>query len=116
LKEATEKAWLRYEPENAWLSSFERQGYHGYYNTAYTHYIPGLAKAIVGGGEMREDLNILKALEKAVSSEDDWHTSVDWDWRMRQEVDGRIENLPLMKKWLQRVRGPVVTNKPVGVK
>ncbi|MHC4506119.1 MAG: hypothetical protein ACYTFI_22725 [Planctomycetota bacterium] len=105
LKEATAKAWLAYEPERSWLASYERQGYHGYYNTAYTHYIPSRAKAIVGGGEMREDLNVLKALEKAVSEEEYWHTSVDWEWRMREEVDGRIKGLPLMQKWLKRVRG-----------
>ena len=105
LKEATAKAWLRYEPEHAWLYSFEKQGYHGYYNTGYTHYIPTRAKAIIGGGEMREDLDTLKALAEAVSSGRDWHTSVDWDWRLSQEIDGRIKDLPLMRKWLERVRG-----------
>ncbi|MHC4198390.1 MAG: DUF6055 domain-containing protein [Planctomycetota bacterium] len=105
LKEATAEAWLAYEPERSWLASYARQSYRGYYNTAYTHYIPSRAKAIVGGGEMREDLNVLKALEKAVSEDEYWHTSVDWEWRMSEEVDGRIKDLPLMRKWLERVRG-----------
>jgi hypothetical protein len=39
---------------------------------------------------------------------------VDWDWRINEEVDGTIKNLPLLQKWLHRVRGPVVTKKPVG--
>ena len=33
---------------------------------------------------------------------------------INEEVDGTIKNLPLLQKWLHRVRGPVVTKKPVG--
>ena len=29
---------------------FNNQGYRGYYNTAYGHYMPGHARARVGGG------------------------------------------------------------------
>jgi len=52
---------------------------------------------------------------QAQSSPADWHTTVDWDWRMKEEVDGSIEDLPLMRKWLQRVRGRIVTAKPQGL-
>lgn len=106
--DAEKKAWVQYGPEQ-WLYSFNNQGYRGYYNTAYGHYMPGHARARVGGGEMREDTEFLKALAKAVSGDDAaWRTRVDWDWRMRQEIDGSIENMPLMKKWLETTRGPVV--------
>ena len=115
--EAEEVAWKAYGPERGWLYSFNNQGYRGYYNTPYNDYIGGHAKAIVGGGEMREDTNFLKALAKAVSSDDDgWRTHVDWDWRVRAEVDGSIADAPLMKQWLERVRGPVMKEKPVGSK
>jgi hypothetical protein len=62
-------------------------------------------KAIIGAGEMRENLNLLVALQKSLTDEKNWHTTVDWDWRMQEEIDGRINDLPLMQKWLTRVRG-----------
>ena len=112
--EAEKIAWKAYGPEQGWLYSFNNQGYRGYYNTAYNHYLGGHAKAIVGGGEMREDTNFLEALAKAVSGDDEaWRTRVDWDWRVRAEVEGGIADMPLMKKWLERVRGPVMENAPV---
>ncbi|MBT3296061.1 MAG: hypothetical protein HN383_12380 [Verrucomicrobia bacterium] len=111
--EAEEVAWKAYGPERGWLYSFNNQGYRGYYNTAYNHYLGGHAKAIVGGGEMREDTNFLEALAKAVSGDDPgWRTKVDWDWRVREEIDGSIADAPLMQKWLERVRGPVMKEKP----
>jgi len=114
--EAEKTAWAPYWPER-WLYSFNNQGYRGYYNTAYNHYMSGHARAIVGGGEMREDTRFLEALAEAVSGNDKgWRTSVDWDWRTRQEADGTIVDLPLMKKWLAYVRGPVVKDKPVSAK
>jgi hypothetical protein len=111
--EAEKVAWKAYGPERGWLYSFNNQGYRGYYNTPYNDYIRGHAKAIVGGGEMREDTNFLEALAKAVSGDDDgWRTTVDWDWRVRAEIDGSIADAPLMQKWLERVRGPVMKEKP----
>ncbi|MDP6490331.1 MAG: DUF6055 domain-containing protein [Kiritimatiellia bacterium] len=111
--EAEKVAWKAYGPERGWLYSFNNQGYRGYYNTAYNHYLGGHAKAIVGGGEMREDTNFLEALAKAVSGDDPgWRTKVDWDWRVREEIDGSIADAPLMRKWLERVRGPVMMEKP----
>ena len=109
---AAEKALLPYKPEALWMFSFNWQGYGGYYNTPYRSYIGDHVRALVGGGEMREDIGFLTGIQKIVSSDDGWSTSVDWDWRMRQEVDGTIKDLPLMQKWINRVRGPVVTEKP----
>ena len=44
-------------------------------------------------------------LAKSLAEGTGWHTSVDWEWRMKQEIDGQIKDLPLMRKWLTRVRG-----------
>lgn len=116
VKEAEELAWKPYAPER-WLHSFNQQGFRGYYNTAYNHHFSTYAKDVVGGGEMREDTSFLEALVKAVSGDKEgWHTRVDWDWRMNEEIDGRIADMPLMLKWLERVRGPVITEKPAGAK
>jgi hypothetical protein len=116
IKEAEEIAWTPYEPER-WLYSFNQQGFRGYYNTAYNHHFSDYARKVVGGGEMREDTQFLSALVTAVSGDDDgWRTRVDWDWRMKEEIDGSIADMPLMQKWLERVRGPVTKEKPAGVK
>jgi len=112
---ANEKALASYMPEKLWTRGFAYQAYRGYYNTNYARYLNDHAKALLGGAEMRENIGSLRQLEKAVSSDDDWSTTIDWDWRMRQEVDGSIKDLPLQRKWIERARGPVVTEKPVGV-
>ncbi|MFC1601626.1 hypothetical protein ACFL34_04680, partial [Candidatus Sumerlaeota bacterium] len=116
LAAASNKALAPYIPEKHWISSFSYQAYRGYYNTAYNHYIGDHVKALVGGGEMREDINFVTGLQQNIDSGEGWSTSVDWDWRTRWERDGSIENLPLTKKWLARVRGEPVTEKPTGVK
>jgi len=114
LAEANEKALAPYIPEKLWTRSFGYQAYRGYYNTNYRAYIRDHARAQLGGGEMRDDIGFLRQLEKGVSGTEGWSTSVDWDWRMKQEADGSIKDLPLLQKWIKRARGPVVTNKPVG--
>jgi hypothetical protein len=51
-----------------------------------------------------EDFNALESiLEK--QTEAGWHSRVDWEWRMKQEVDGSSEKIPALQKWLKRVRG-----------
>lgn len=57
---------------------------------------------------------VKEALRAWSTPEKTWSTSVNWDWRIREEIDGRIARLPLLQKWLQRTRGPVLKNKPVG--
>jgi len=116
LAEASDKAMAPYWPEKLWMGSFGYQVYRGYYNTNYRSYINSHAKLKVGGGEMRDDIGFLKGLHKALEGDKGWRTSVDWDWRMKQEVDGTIKDLPLQQKWIRRVRGPVVTGKPPSVR
>ena len=114
--EASDQAMAPYWPEKLWMGSFAYQAYRGYYNTNYRHYIGRHARRQIGGGEPRDNVGFLKRLQKAHESSDDWSTTIDWDWRMRQEVDGAIKDLPLMQKWIKRIRGPVVTEKPATVK
>jgi len=113
-EEATDKAWRPYEPERAWLFAFVKQGTGGYYNSPYRWYIARRAREIVGGGELRDDPGTVKTVLEAQTEPRHWHTAADWDWRMPQEVDGSIADLPIMRRWLERVRGPVVTQRPDG--
>lgn len=108
LAKAYDEAMEPYWPERAWMESFRYQAYRGYYNTAYSHYLNDYVKAILGGGEMRESLPELVALQKSFADGKGWHTTVDWEWRTKDELSGKIKNLPLMQKWLLRVRNPAV--------
>lgn len=108
LKEATEKALAPYIPEKPWIRGFGYQAFRGYYNTSYGAYIRDHVRAQVGGDEMREEVNFLAELQKAAAGDEGWSTRVDWDWRMKQEVDGTIKDLPLLERWIQRARGPVM--------
>ena len=105
LAKAREDAMAPYWPEKLWMGGFQYQAYRGYYNTPYRSYLGSYVKARVGGGEMRENLDLLAALEKSLADGTGWHTTVDWEWRLKEELDGRIKELPLMRKWLVRVRG-----------
>ena len=105
LAKANDEAMAPYGPEKFWMGSFQYQGYRGYYNTPYRSYLGQYVKALVGGGEMRESVGVLTSLEEALAGGKGWHTTVDWDWRMKPELDGSIKDMPLMQKWLVRVRG-----------
>ena len=106
LANAYEEAMEPYWPEKNWIRSFRYAAFRGYYNTAYNHYLNDHVKAILGGGEMRENLGVLTELQKSFADGTGWHTTVDWEWRTQEEVDGKIKKLPLMQKWLVRVRNP----------
>jgi hypothetical protein len=105
LANANDEAMRPYLPEQIWMRSFRYQAFRGYYNTAYGHYLGDHVKAILGGGEMRENLGLLGELQKSFADGKSWHATVDWEWRTREEIDGKIKDLPLMQKWLLRVRG-----------
>jgi hypothetical protein len=116
LSEAHDKAMAPYTPEKLWMASFNYQAYRGYYNTNYSRYISQHVKAQLGGATQREDIGLAERLQKCEAAGGGWSASIDWDWRMRQEVSGEIKDLPLMQKWIKRARGPVVTKKPAPVK
>jgi len=110
------KAMAPYTPEKLWMDSFNYQVYRGYYNTNYSRYITQHVKAQLGGATQRNDIALAERLQKCEASGGGWSTSIDWDWRMRQEVSGEIKDLPLLQKWIRRARGPVVMKKPSLVK
>jgi hypothetical protein len=116
LSKAHGKAMAPYTPEKLWMDSFNYQVYRGYYNTNYSRYISQHVKAQLGGATQRDDIGLAERLHKSEASGGGWSTSIDWDWRMRQEVSGEIKDLPLMQKWIKRARGPIVTKKPASVK
>jgi hypothetical protein len=37
-------------------------------------------------------------------TESKWHPRVDWEWRLKKEVDGSIKDLPHLQKWVERGR------------
>jgi hypothetical protein len=110
--EKEEEAWRRYLPEGHWLGSFEYACVGRYYNQPYGSYISRHVNAQLGGGEMRENLKDLTALVEVGSKPEYWRTEVDWDWRLPEEISGMIDKLPLMKEWLLKTRGAVVTEDP----
>jgi hypothetical protein len=110
--EKESEAWQRYLPEAHWLGSFEYACVGRYYNQPYGNYVSRHVRARLGGGEMRENLGLLKNLVETVTKPDSWRTEVDWDWRMPEEISGKIDKLPIMKRWLLRARGPVVRKDP----
>jgi len=112
VNDAENEAWQPYSQEQGWLKSFAYAGFGGHYNMPYRHYIEQRARAVVGGGEMRENTGRVTEARKAYADPANWRTEVDWDWRMPEEINGKIDSLPLMKKWLARTRGPVVKTKP----
>ena len=67
----------------------------------------------VGGKVRHEDFGALGGILNAQTN-GKWHAKVDWEWRTKWELDGSIEKLPLLKKWLVRARGPVMVKKPDG--
>ena len=78
----------------------------------YKVYVEMRARAVVGGGEMRENAGRMREAFEGYSDPANWRTKVDWDWRTPEEINGKIDKLPLMKAWLARARGPVVKEKP----
>jgi len=112
LSQARRKAMAPYTPEKLWMDSFAYQVYRGYYNTNYSRYISEHARTQLGGATQRENIGLAEQLQKSETEGGGWSTTIDWDWRMKQEVSGEIKDLPLLRKWILRARGPIVTKKP----
>jgi hypothetical protein len=107
LKAATAKAYAKYEPQIRWIKSFTYQANGGYYNFSYAKYYKYYANKKLGGGEVRDKPQTVRKIYDAWQKKGDWHTEVDWDWRMKAEIDGSINKAPQMKKWLEKTRGSV---------
>ena len=92
--------------ERNWLISLGWQYNSGFYNKPYRSYFDDLARAAVGreDQECHEDFGQLESIYN-MQTATQWHTECDWETRLKQEIDGTIEGLPLLKKWLERSRG-----------
>jgi hypothetical protein len=93
-------------PEHNWLHNMDWTMNNRHYNHPYKDYIKNQVVAKLGL-KIRlcdEDFNALESiLEKQTEAK--WHSRVDWEWRLQQEVDGSIEKFPRLQEWLKRARG-----------
>ena len=93
-------------PEHNWLRNLIWTVNIRHYNYPYKDYIK---KEVVAklGLKIRLCDEDFKALESILEKHTDakWHSRVDWEWRMKQEVDGSIQNQPGLQKWIKRARG-----------
>jgi hypothetical protein len=108
LGEAQKKNNRRRALEHNWLSSMNWQADSRFYNKPYSSYHQDLAIKAVGRKDQQchEDFGSLESIYR-LQTETKWHTRCDWEWRLRQEVDGSIKELPLLRQWLEKVRGDV---------
>ncbi|MBT3297109.1 MAG: hypothetical protein HN383_17720 [Verrucomicrobia bacterium] len=93
-------------PEHNWLHNMDWTLNNRHYNHLYKDYIKN---------EVVKDLGItirlcdedFKGLESILEKQTEakWHTRCDWEWRMKQEVDGSIEKNAAMQQWVKRARG-----------
>ena len=112
LNDAEAAALDVYSPEAKWLASFEYKSFGKHYNVNYNRYF--LAKIEEGGSGIPIHSNVatLQEIAELGNNPAVWRTEVDWDWRTPEEFSGAITNLPLMKKWIERNRGPIQKSNP----
>jgi len=103
--EAIRKNIARHKPEYDWLHSFRWLAFSGHYNYPYRSFLRKRIAEGLGGKVCHENFGSLESIRRA-QTEAKWHTRCDWQWRLAQELDGSIEELPLLQAWLERVRGP----------
>ena len=114
---AEREAQAPYAPEFRALHGGMRGYFSGHYNRdlpRYTSSLSGETATSVAALANTDGRNDVEELLEAWSSGQMWRTQVDWDWRITEEVNGSIKNLPLLQKWLERIRGPILTKLPVG--
>lgn len=112
LNDAEAAALEVYSPEAKWLASFEYKSFGRHYNVNYHRYFG--EKIAEGGSGIPIHSNVGRLQEIADLGDNPavWRTKVDWDWRTPEEVSGAIDDLPLMKKWIERNRGPIQKSNP----
>ncbi len=104
--EALRRHTVKYKPEYDWLLTLRWLAFSGHYNYPYRSYIRERIAKEVGGRACHEEFGTLESIY-TLQSETKWHTRCDWDWRLAQEIDRSIEELPLLQAWLKRARGDV---------
>jgi len=103
--EASPGGKAAYKPEYDWLTTFRWLGFSHHYNYPYRHFLRDKITREVGGRVCHENFGALERIRGVQNTK--WHTQCDWDWRLKQELDGSIDKLPLLRKWLQRARPDV---------
>ena len=94
------------KPEYDWLTSLGWIAYSRHYNYPYKSYMQKRIGRTVGGKICHENFGSLKSIMN-LQNKTQWRSTCDWEWRLKKELDGSIKDLPLMRKWLNRVRGTV---------
>jgi len=94
------------KPEYDWLTSLGWLAFSRHYNYPYRSYMAKRIGRTIGGRICHENYNSLKSV-MSMQDKTQWSDKCDWQWRLKKELDGSIEDLPLMRKWLVRVRGKI---------
>jgi hypothetical protein len=105
-------AYAPYASELEWLDSFEYNSFGRHYNSNYGTYFRSKLGEGGTGIPIHSDVGGLQAIAELGNNPAVWRTEVDWDWRTPEEESGAIANLPLMKKWIERNRGPIQKSNP----
>jgi hypothetical protein len=105
-------AYEPYASELEWLDSFEYKSFGRHYNSNYGTYFRSKLGEGGTGIPIHSDVGGLQAIAELGNNPAVWRTEVNWDWRTPEEVSGSIDDLPLMKKWIERNRGPIQKSNP----
>ena len=106
VREAHKRYIAQFKLEHDWLSSLGWLVSSGHYNYPYRTYFHKQIAKTIGGKVCHENFGSLGSLMGA-QEKSKWHTKCDWDWRLKQEIDGSIADLPMLKKWIERARGRI---------
>ena len=107
----------QHAPEHNWLHNVSWVVNSGHYNYPYRSYIKDEATRKVGIKVQlcHESFGTLEQLCEA-QTETEWYKRCDWDWRLGQEIDDSIKDLPELQKWLERARGDLEGDRPDGAR
>ena len=106
LAEGRRKAMLRYYQEDVAAWSTLRSAFHGWFNGPYAPYVNRYCAKLVGTPRIRGELAMAEKIAASYAPEN-WKTRVDqWDWRTAWEKNDNdsLKELPLTRKWLERVK------------
>ena len=112
LDQAESDPYEMYVSELEWLDSFEGKTFGRSYNANYDTYFRTKIAAGGTGVTIHSEVSELQKIAELGNNPTVWRTEVDWDWRTPEEESGAIANLPLMKKWIERNRGPIQKSNP----
>ncbi len=106
LSRARNEAMAAYAQEDSAIQAMQRSAFHGFYNRRYASAVGPYAASLVGGPSGRFDFGMAASMANLYVPAH-WKTNADqWDWRTAWEVkEGSLDELPLTRKWLERVGG-----------